>query len=295
VAKGAMPYLLLVPALVVIVGVLGYPLYFLTRLSFEHYGLRELIAHHGTWNGFANYSQLFHDAEFWRVIARTVVFTAVNVGLTMLFGTLIALLLERLGSVMRMVVTTGLVAAWAMPFIVAVDIWQWMVDYEFGVLNWTLTELHLGDFRHHNWFDSPWQGFAVITACVVWGAIPFVAITLYAGLTQLPRELAEAAEVDGATGWQVFRHVTVPILKPLFVILISLSIIWDFQVFNQVWVMLGARPTSDYYLIGIYSFVESFRVSQYGLGSAIAVVMVVFLFGVTFVYIREMVRIGELE
>jgi N,N'-diacetylchitobiose transport system permease protein len=182
-----------------------------------------------------------------------------------------------------------------MPFIVAVDIWQWMVDFEFGVGNWTLTHLHLGNFVHHNWFASPWQGFAVITACVVWGAIPFVAITLYAALTQVPRELVEAARVDGATGWDVFRKVTLPLLKPIFIILISLSIIWDFQVFNQVFVMLGERPPADYYLLSIYSFVQSFRVQQYGSGAAIAIVMVFLMLGVSFVYIRQMVRITEDE
>ena len=294
-ARGATPYLLAAPAVAVLVAVLGYPLYFLAKLSLQRYGLRELIAHDGTWNGFANYTTILRDAEFWRVVARTIVFTAACVGLTMVLGTLVALLLERLGRKMQMLLTAGLVSAWAMPVVVAVGIWQWMVDFEFGVLNWTLTQLHLGDFQHRNWFDDPLQGFAIITACVVWGAIPFVAITVYAGLTQLPRELVEAARVDGAGAWSVFRHVTFPLLKPIFVILVSLSIIWDFQVFNQVWIMLGERPTSDYYVLGIYSFVQSFRVSQYGLGSAIAVVMVLMLLAVTFFYIRQMVRIGEVH
>jgi N,N'-diacetylchitobiose transport system permease protein len=294
-AREGTPYLLIAPAIGVLVAVLGYPLYFLVRISFERYGLRELILLEGTWNGFANYTHLLGDAEFWRVMVRTLVFTAVNVALTMVLGTLIALLLERLGRTMQMVVTTGLVAAWALPPIVAVPIWQWMVDFEFGVLNWTLTALHVGDFDHHNWFEDPLQGFAVITALVVWGAIPFVAIVVYAGLTQLPRELVEAARVDGANAWHVFRHVTFPLLKPIFVIVTSLEIIWDFGVFNQVWVMLGERPTSDYYLIGVYSFVTSFKVSQYGLGAAIAVVMVLVLLAVSFVYIRQMVRLGEVR
>jgi N,N'-diacetylchitobiose transport system permease protein len=178
---------------------------------------------------------------------------------------------------------------------VGVAIWQWMVDYEFGVLNWTLTKLHVGNFIHHNWFDHPLQGFAVITAVVVWGAIPFAAITLYAGFSQVPQELVEAAEVDGATSWDVFRRITFPLVKPIFIIITSLSIIWDFQVFQQIWVMLESRPSNDYFLIAVYAFVSSFRVSQYGLGAAIAVVMVGLLLGVTFVYVRQMVRISEVE
>jgi N,N'-diacetylchitobiose transport system permease protein len=180
-----------------------------------------------------------------------------------------------------------------MPPVVSVNIWNWMVDYEFGVLNWTLTKLHLGDFIHHDWFVNPLQGFAVITAIVVWGAIPFVAITVYAGLTQVPGDLVEAASIDGAGPVRIFRDMTFPILKPIFVILTSLSVIWDFQVFSQIWIIRNYRPESDYFLISIYSFVTSFNQSNYGLGSAIAIVMVLVMLGVTFVYIRQMVRLGE--
>ena len=168
-----------------------------------------------------------------------------------------------------------------------------MVDYEFGVANWLLTELHVGNFQHHDWFANPISGLGVIAAVIVWGAIPFVAITVYAGLSQLPQELVEAASIDGAGAWRRFRDITVPILKPIFVIVTSLSIIWDFQVFNQVWIMLDERPSSDYFLMSIYSFVESFRISEYGLGSAIAVVMVLIMLVVTSVYVRQMVRAGE--
>src|SRR5204862_2131914 len=141
----------------------------------------------------------------------------------------------------------------------------------------------------HDWFASPWSGFAVFTALIVWGAIPFVTITVYAALAQVPNELLEAAAIDGARPWAVFREVTVPLLKPILVILTSLSIIWDFQVFNQVWIMLGERPSPDYYTMGIYSYVQSFSINEYGLGSAIAVVMVGIMMCVTDVYIRQMV------
>jgi|SRR5215210_371146 len=293
--EGLPAYALLAPTILVLVGVLAYPLYWLVRISFEHFGLRELIAHKGTWTGLDNYRQVLGDREFWTIVVRTVIFTAVNVGATMLFATLIALLLVRMGPIIRTLVTVGLVWVWATPAIVGIAIWQWMVDFEFGVLNYTLTKLHVGDFIHHNWFDHPVQGFAVITAVVVWGAIPFVAITLYAGFSQVPLELIEAAEVDGATSWDVFRKITFPLVKPIFIILASLSIIWDFQVFQQVWVMLENRPGTEYYLVSVYAFVESFRVSQYGLGAAIAVVMVLLMLGVTMVYVRQMVQVSEVE
>ncbi len=291
----AAPYVLLAPAAAVVAVVLAYPLYLLGKMSFEKYGLFELIRHKGRWIGTANYSSIFHDAEFWRVVLRTIAFTAVCVSLTMVLGTAIALLLLQVGRVMRVALTTGLVLVWAIPTIVAVDLWRWMVDFEFGVANWTLTKLQLGDFIRHDWFANPWTGFGVFTALIVWGAIPFVSITVYAGLAQVPHELLEAAAIDGARPWAAFREVTLPLLKPIFVILTSLSIIWDFQVFQQIWVMLDGRPNSDYYTMAIYAFHESFQISEYGLGAAIAVVMVMFMFAATLVYLRQMLRTGEVR
>jgi N,N'-diacetylchitobiose transport system permease protein len=289
------PYALVAPSLLVIAAVLAFPLYQLVALSFQKYGLFELIAHKGQWIGLDNYSTIFHDRQFWTVLLRTIGFTAFTVGSTMVLGTLIALLLAQLGSLMRLLITTGLVLVWSMPPVVSVSVWSWMVDYEFGVANWVLAHLGLSYFDHHDWFVNPWEGFAVIAAIIVWGAIPFVAITIYAGLTQVPRELVEAASIDGSNAFRIFRDITLPILKPIFVILASLSVIWNFQVFSQIWIIRNYRPESDYFVMSIYSFVTSFNVSNYGLGSAIALVMVLVMLTITFFYIRQMVRIGETD
>ena len=291
----AAPYALLAPAAAVIGVILAYPLYLLVKMSFQKYGISSLISHKGKWIGTANYASIFHDAEFWHVVLRTVLFTAVCVSLTMVLGTAIALLLLQIGRVMRVALTTALVLVWAVPVIVAVDVWRWMVDYEFGVANWTLAKLHVGNFVRHDWFANPWTGLGVFAALIVWGAIPFVTITVYAALAQVPQELLEAAAIDGARPWAIFREVTLPLLKPIFVILTSLSIIWDFQVFQQIWVMLDARPSSDYYTMAIYAFHQSFQISEYGLGAAIAVVMVAFMFVATLVYLRQMLRTGEVH
>jgi N,N'-diacetylchitobiose transport system permease protein len=285
----------MLPALLVLGVVLAYPLYKLVAMSFQKYGLAELISHKGTWVGTANYGQILHDSEFWHALLRTVAFTAVAVGLTMVLGTAIALLLVQVSRWMRIALTTGLVLVWSVPVIVAVDIWRWMIDYEFGVANWTLTKLGIGDFSRYDWFANPWTGFGVLTALVVWGAIPFVSITVYAGLAQVPRELLEAAAIDGARPWNSFREVTMPILKPLLVIITSLSIIWDFQVFQQLWIFLDGRPSPDYYTMAIYAFQKSFVIGEYGAGAAIAVVMVLFMFVATLVYLRQMLRTGEVH
>jgi N,N'-diacetylchitobiose transport system permease protein len=293
--QAAAPYALLAPATAVIGVILAYPLYLLVKMSFQQYGIPSLISHKGTWIGTRNYASIFHDSEFWHVVLRTLLFTAACVVLTMVLGTAIALLLLQVSRFMRVALTTALVLVWSVPVIVAVDIWRWMVDYEFGVANWTLTKLHVGHFVRHDWFANPWTGLGVFVALIVWGAIPFVTITVYAALAQVPQELLEAAAIDGARPWAVFREVTLPLLKPILVILTSLSIIWDFQVFQQIWVMLDARPSSDYYTMAIYAFHQSFGISEYGLGAAIAVVMVAFMFLATLVYLRQMLRTGEVH
>ncbi|HKW06202.1 MAG TPA: sugar ABC transporter permease [Candidatus Dormibacteraeota bacterium] len=289
-----LPYAVIAPSLVIIGGLLAFPLGWLAWISLQHYGLKELINHQGEWVGLENYQSILVDPLFRQVLFRTLLFTVACVALTIALSTLIAMLLTRVRRVVRIIVMSALVFVWATPVIVTVDIWQWMFDYEFGVINYLLTQLHLGNFIHHNWFDNPAQGWSVFVVVVVWGAIPFVTIVLFAALLQVPSEVIEAAQVDGAAAWQRFWYVTAPILKPVFLIVTCLSTIWDFGVFNQIYVLLNERPSSDYYTIAIYSYRESFGVTQYGLGAAIAVLMVIVLVVVTFFYVRETVRVAEI-
>jgi len=288
------PYALIAPSILMIAGILAFPLAMLIWLSLQHYGLKELIQHSGEWVGLQNYQAIIADPLFHQVILRSLIFTFTCVGLTLVFSTLIALLLLKVRQLVRVIVMSSLVFVWATPVIVSVDIWQWMFDYEFGVINYLLTQLHVGNFIHHNWFDNPVQGLAVLVIVVVWGAIPFVTITLFAGLLQVPSDVLDAAQVDGASAWHTFWFVTAPMLKPIFLIVICLSTIWDFGVFNQIYVMLNQRPSSDYFTIAIYSYRESFGVTQYGLGAAIAVIMVIILVFVTFFYVRETVKVAEI-
>jgi N,N'-diacetylchitobiose transport system permease protein len=294
VLRGAAPYLLILPVVAVIVAILGYPLYHLARLSFQKYGLFELIARHGTDVGWANYSSVLHDQVFWHVLVRTIVFTVVNVALTMGIGTLLALLLTKVSSIVRVLLTAGLVLAWAMPPVVAVQVWLWMTNYENGVLNYTLSKLHVGDYFQHDWYATPFSQLSMTTSLIVWGAIPFVVVTVYAGLSQVPHELVEAAEIDGARSWRVFRDVTVPIIKPIFLVLTSLSIIWDFGVFTQPFLLIDqTRINHSNELMGIYLFEEGYLKTDFGRGAAISILMLLIVAILSVFYVRKMVRMGK--
>jgi N,N'-diacetylchitobiose transport system permease protein len=291
----AAPYALIAPAIVVIVAILAYPLYYLVTLSLQRYGLFQLIAHKGSYVGLHNFGILVHDPVFWHTLVRTVIFTIVNVTLTIVLGTLVAMLCVKVAKVVRLMIMSALVFAWAMPVVVAVQLWYWMTNYQNGVVNYLLTKLGIGDYIQHDWYASPTSALAVVTTLIVWGAIPFVAITVYAGLSQVPRDLVEAASVDGAGPVRVWRDVTFPVLKPILLVLTSLSIIWDFAVFTQPFLLLQSRPNTDYYLMSIYLFEKSIGIHEYGLGSAIAIVMVLIMLVLSFFYVRQMVRLGDVR
>jgi N,N'-diacetylchitobiose transport system permease protein len=297
-ARGSVPYLLILPTVIVVAAVLGYPLWKLADISFRHYGFAQIVGGKAApHNGFLNYRTLFKDDFFWTVLERTVVWTAIVVFATVAIGLGLAMLMERTSRWVRILLTFTLVAAWSMPRVVATEMWKWMTDYQFGVLNYILDKIGFHQFAAYNWFvpTRPLPGLILIGVVVVWGALPFVVITLYASLTQVPKELVEAASMDGANAPMVFRMVTIPILRPVLVIVTSLSIIWDFGVFDQIYIMGDNVPDKAFWLMGVYAYFEAFRQGNFGFGAAISIVMVAILLVVTVFYIRQMIRLGGTE
>jgi len=292
--RAAVPYALVAPVVGVMGAILGYPIYSLVRISLERYGLFELIQHHGVYIGLHNFGTVLHDSVFWHTLVRTIVFAAANVALTLVIGTLIALLLVRVSTWVRLLVTGGLVLVWSMPPVVAVQVWNWMTNVQNGVVNYILTELHVGNYFQHNWYTTSFSQLAMVTTLIVWGALPFVAITVYAALSQVPQELVEAAEIDGARSWRVFLDVTLPVIMPVILILTSLSILWDFGVFTQPYLLIGQpHITTGNYLMGIYLFEEGYVRADFGRGAAISILMLVIVASLSVVYVRRMIKIGE--
>jgi N,N'-diacetylchitobiose transport system permease protein len=291
----AAPYALLLPAFVAIGVGLGYPLYRLAVMSTQEFGLRQQFGTAPPESvGLRNYTDIFGDSYFWEVLRRSLVFCIVNVALTIVLGTLVALLLTRLGKVMRIAVSSALLFAWATPALTATVVWQWIFDPRYGVVNWLLTRLG-GDFEGHSWLSEPLSFYFVATLIVVWMGIPFVALTLYAGMTQIPGEVMEAAAIDGAGAWQRFRDVTWPSLRPIFVLLIALSTLWDLRVFTQIFVLQQAGSiTRETNLLGVWAFRESVGGNDFGTGAAVAIVMVGLTLLLTLFYLRNMFRQEEL-
>ncbi|GAA2763088.1 sugar ABC transporter permease [Streptomyces paradoxus] len=292
----AVPWLLLAPCLLILALVMGYPLARLVTLSFQKFGQSQLWGFQPAESvGFDNFAKVLGDGEFWAVVLRTIVFAGGAVVLTMVIGMALALLLQRVSGWLKVLINIVLVASWGMPVIVATTVFKWLFDSDYGVFNALLSKLPGVDMVGHNWFASGPEGLAVIMLLVIWGAVPFVVITLSAGLTQVPKELEEAARLDGAGSWGVFRYVTLPVLKPIIVMLTTLSVIWDMGVFPQVFVMRGGHPEPEFQVLNTYSYDRAFVVNDYAQGSAIALITVLLLLGVVAVYMRQMLKIGEVE
>jgi N,N'-diacetylchitobiose transport system permease protein len=287
--SSSLPYALVLPSIVILGVMLGYPLVRLVTMSFQEYGLPQVFGQPAAWVGFDNFRAILEDNYFWTVLWRTLIFCFVNVALTMVLGVLVALLLEALGKGMRLFVSAALIVAWAMPALTATIVWQWMFDTEYGVVNWAL------DRQGESWWADQLTFFMIATIIVVWMGIPFIAFTTYAALTQIPVDIVEAARLDGARFRQLFRYVVFPAVKPILLILTALSVIWDFRVFTQIYVLQKAGGiTRDTNLLGVYAYRISIGENRFDIGAAVAVVMVAITAVLTIVYLRAMVKQEEL-
>ncbi len=277
------PYLLLLPAILATVFLLGWPLLKTVLVSFQNLNSRQLVQHLTEWDGFENYTEQLSSAEFWHTTGRSIAFTVLNVLLIMVGGTLVGLLLNRLGKWMRLVLSISLILAWAMPIVASTTVYTWLFDQQYGVVNYLLDQLGWHGMADFNWFSTQTSTFFVILLLLVWGSIPFVAFNMYAGLTTIPAEMYEAARMDGAGPFKIFTAVVFPSLKPFFLATTFLEIIWIFKAFTQVFAMNMGGPQRLTETLPVYAFIEGVSNNHYGTGSAIAVLTIVML-GVLMAY-----------
>ncbi len=297
------PYLLLAPALAGIAVVLLWPLAQVVVYSFQNYGLPQITGAEPTqWVGLGNFTTTFADSEFWLSLRITVLFAAVVVPLTLLAGTLVGLLLNRLGKKMSAFVSTAALLAWATPPVSASVLFYWLFSPDGGLVDWTLSKLPhwlVGstDWAGFNWATSgALSAYTVLTILVIWQSFPFIAVSVLAGLKTVPAELYEAARVDGASAWRMFWKITYPLLKPIFLVLLLLSVIWDFNVFTQTYILTGFPGNRDEFNLSLYIYDKAFAgfPPNYSLGGALALIFTLILLVVTVGYVRASVRQGAL-
>ncbi|HEY8590914.1 MAG TPA: sugar ABC transporter permease [Naasia sp.] len=285
-----LPYLLLVPSVAVLIAAMGYPLVWQVISSLQEFGLAQQFGQPAPFVGFGNYATLAADPYLWAVVFRSLAFCAVAAATTMAVGVALALLMRVVHRPVRIALQVSLLLAWAMPVVAAMTVWRWLVDWRRGVLNSVLTGIGL-DFRNHNWLQDPLSFFGVAAVIVIWMSVPFVAFSVYAGLSQVSDEVLEAAQMDGASPVQRFFGIVVPIIRPVLGIVLLLQIIWDLRVFTQIKLLQEAGSiASETNLLGTYIYQLGAGASDFGTASAVSIFVLALTVALSAFYVRSLLK-----
>ncbi len=279
------PYVLILPAILIILLALGYPIVWQFITSMQKVGRAQVFGQPPEFVGFSNYIALFTDSEMWVVVARSVAFCLIVAAITMVTGVLLALLMRAAPNWVRIVMQIALLLAWAMPVVAAMTVWSWLFDWRRGLVNW------LFGMQGHNWLENPLSFFLIAGIIVVWMSVPFVAFSVYAGLTQVSPEVLEAAEMDGATPTQILWKIIVPLVKPVLGIVFLLQIIWDLRVFTQIYMLQGQGSTSsETNLLGTYIYQLGVGKGDFGTASAVSIFVLLLTILLSWTYVRYLMK-----
>jgi multiple sugar transport system permease protein len=279
--ESKLAYVLLIPGTIFLLLFMFYPIFYVFLMSlFKTSRLGKIVG----FFGLGNFKYLIKIRDFWDVLGRSFIWTGLAVLVKTLFGIAIALLLnvDYRG---RRVYRTLLILPWASSIPISVMLWQWVYNADFGLLNQTLKLLHITQ-QPPFWLAYPIPAFVAAIWVDIWIGIPFMSLVFLAGLQAIPRDLYEAAVVDGVNAIQKFRLVTLPLLKNLIVIATLLSILWTFNDFNTIYILTKGGPinTTDILITFIYKY--SFNFLRFGPAAAMAVITFVILLAISIIYSR---------
>lgn len=231
--------------------------------------------------GFENYLRLFRDQQFWRATLFTLLFPLVSVSLEMIFGMIIALVLNeqfRLRGVVRGIA----LLPWAIPSVIGARIWQLMYRYDYGLANYLLKNIGIAPV---NWFGSPIGAFLSLVLADVWRTTPFVAIILLAGLQTVPEDLYKQARVDGTNTIQRFFKVTLPLIRPIVIVALLFRTIDAIRVFDLIYVITGGGPGGATTSLSLYGY-KFFLLGDFGYGSSVSIILFLIAFLMAIVYVK---------
>ena len=261
----------MLPAAIFLLFFLTYPLGLGVWLGFTD----TRIGREGVFIGLENYLWLFDDPVFWLSVFNTVLYTTIASVAKFGLGLWLALILNRhlpFKNFFRAII----LLPWVVPTVLSAMAFWWIFDSQFSIISWSLMQMGLID-RPINFLGDPWNARWSVIAANVWRGIPFVAISLLAGLQTIPQSLNEAAAIDGATPWQRFRKVTLPLLTPIIAVVMTFSVLFTFTDFQLIYVLTRGGPVNATHLMATLSFQRAIPGGQLGEGAAIAVAMIPFL------------------
>lgn len=285
------PYLLLIPAVAVLLLGMGYPLIWQIVTSMQEYGLAQQFGKPAPFVGLENYIELATNPQLWIVVARSLAFCIITAVVTLAVGTLLALLMTAVTKTARLILQVALLLAWSMPVVAAMTVWIWLFDWRRGVINYVLDMIPGIDLYRFQWLSNPVTFFIVASIIVIWMSVPFVAFSVYAGLTQVSDEVMEAAQLDGASGWQRFWNIIMPLVRPVIAIVLLLQLIWDLRVFTQITMLQDAgSKASDYDLLGTYIYKLGTSAQDFGMASAVSILVLAITIALSWFYIRSLLK-----
>jgi multiple sugar transport system permease protein len=263
------------PALLLLSLVTVYPIFFVFYLSLHR---KLLIFDISRFVGLENYLFLLGDNRFWNALKNTLYFTAVSVSLELILGLLIAILLQRSFRLKGLVRALVLIP-WAIPTVVSAKMWEWIYNTDFGILNYIVGS-------KLNWLGNPFLALNAAVFMDVWKTTPFVAILLMAGLQVIPQDLYQAAKVDGAGRWDTFKTITLPLLKPVILVVLLFRTLDAFRIFDAIYVLTGGGPANTTETLSIYAYKVLFQTLQFGYGSTLSVVVFLCIGCMSVLYIK---------
>lgn len=278
-------YLYLLPAIVFLFLLIGYPLFEAIKLSFFHetgFGSTRSFV------GLGNYLALFEDFEFWATLARTLIWTVSSVLLKTVLGLPGALLLNQKFAG-RGIFRSLVLPPWIVPLPIGAYVWTWLYNGQHGLINGILLRLRIID-KPFEMLAYPTSAFIGCLINDVWVGVPFMTLVILAGLQAIPSELYEAARVDGASRWQRFWYITLPQLKTVLLIVTLLSSVWTFNSFDIIWVQTAGGPLSATTTLVVKTYKAAFRSWDFGMGATLAVITFVILTIISIIYSRYILR-----
>lgn len=276
------------PVVVYLGAFYAYPLWRNLDLSLRDYSLRSFITGDAPFVWFENYAEVLRSSTFAPAVINTAIFTFGSIIVQFAIGLALAVFFFRrfpLSSTLRAL----FLVPWLLPLLVSASIWAWMLNSESGIVN---SALELIGIPQVNWLTSPQWSLVSVLIANIWIGIPFNLVILYSGLQSIPADLYEAAALDGANGWQAFRRITFPLLRPVSAITILLGLVYTLKVFDIIWIMTRGGPGDSSTTLSIWSYRLGFGGGSPDLGPAAAVgnllIILAFVFGL--IYIRAQRR-----